>query len=99
MFLLKFAKVKFTAFSSRTTPELEGTVSFISPATTTDPATGRSFYVAQVSVKPDQYAKLEGKKMVPGMPVEVFLQTESRTALSYLLRPVMDQFGRALREN
>jgi multidrug efflux pump subunit AcrA (membrane-fusion protein) len=93
------AKVKFTAFNSRTTPELEGTVSFISPATTTDPNTGRSYYVAQVDVKPDQHAKLDGKKMVPGMPVEVFLHTESRTALSYLVRPMMDQFGRAFREN
>jgi HlyD family type I secretion membrane fusion protein len=93
------AKLKFTAFNARTTPELKGSVGFISPATTVDPSTGRSYYVVQVEVQGDQYAKLEGKKMVPGMPVEVFLQTESRTALSYLMRPMFDQLGRTFREN
>ena len=92
-------KLKFTAFNSRTTPELKGHISFISPATTVEQGTGRAYYVAQVDVPAEQYAKLDGKKMVPGMPVEVFIQTESRTALSYLVRPMMDQLGRAFREN
>lgn len=92
-------KLKFTAFNSRTTPELKGHISFISPATTVEQSTGRAYYVAQVDVPAEQYAKLEGKKMVPGMPVEVFIQTESRTALSYLLRPVQDQLSRAFTEN
>ncbi|MFT3670727.1 HlyD family type I secretion periplasmic adaptor subunit [Aestuariivirga sp.] len=92
-------KLKFTAFNSRTTPELKGHISFISPATTVEQSTGRAYYVAQVDVPADQYAKLEGKKMVPGMPVEVFIQTESRTALSYLVRPVYDQLSRAFTEN
>jgi HlyD family secretion protein len=43
-------------------------------------------------------AKLEGKKLVPGMPVETFVQTESRTALSYLVTPFTDQIHRAFRE-
>ena len=37
-------------------------------------------------------------KLIPGMPVEVFITTGERTALSYLVKPVTDQFNRAFRE-
>jgi HlyD family type I secretion membrane fusion protein len=93
------ARVRFSAFSARETPELIGSISFVSPATTVDPATGRAYYVAQIEVAPDQLSKLNGKKLVPGMPVEVYAQTESRTVLSYLGKPMMDQFRRAFQEN
>ncbi len=91
-------KLRFSAFSTRETPELNGTVAFISPATSTDPANGQTFYIVQVEVADGELAKLNGKKLVPGMPVESFIQTESRTALSYLLKPMADQFRRAFRE-
>jgi HlyD family secretion protein len=99
VYLAQEARLRFTSFSARETPELVGSVSFVSPATTVDPATGRAYYVAQVEVSKDQLSKLNGKKLVPGMPVEVYAQTESRTALSYLGKPLMDQFRRAFREN
>jgi len=35
---------------------------------------------------------------VPGMPVEVFVQTEPRSMISYLLKPLRDQAARAFRE-
>ena len=34
----------------------------------------------------------------PGMPAEVYIQTDSRTALSYLIRPLTDQMARAFKE-
>jgi HlyD family type I secretion membrane fusion protein len=92
------AKLKFTAFSSHKTPELFGNVAFVSPATSTDQGTGRVYYVTQVEVTPDELAKLGEKKLVPGMLVETFIQTESRTALSYLVKPFQDQIERAFRE-
>jgi HlyD family type I secretion membrane fusion protein len=91
-------KLRFSAFSARETPELGGLVAFISPATSTDPANGQTFYTVQVEIADGELAKLNGKKLVPGMPVESFIQTESRTALSYLLKPMIDQFRRAFRE-
>jgi hypothetical protein len=36
--------------------------------------------------------------VIPGMPVEAFVMTEKREAISYLLKPLMDQMQRALRE-
>jgi HlyD family type I secretion membrane fusion protein len=92
------AKLKFTAFSSRKTPEIFGNVAFVSPATSTDQSNGHVYYVTQVEVTPDELAKLGEKKLVPGMLVETFIQTESRTALSYLVKPFQDQIERAFRE-
>ena len=37
-------------------------------------------------------------KLVPGMPVEAFLQTGDRRVMSYLVKPMMDQISRAFRE-
>jgi HlyD family type I secretion membrane fusion protein len=92
------AKLKFTAFSSRSTPEIFGTLAFVSPATSTDQASGHVFYVTQVEVPPDELAKLGDKHLMPGMLVETFIQTESRTALSYLVKPFQDQIDRAFKE-
>jgi HlyD family type I secretion membrane fusion protein len=92
------ARLRFSAFSSRDTPELNGKVAFVSPATTTDLGNGQVYFVAQIEVSDGELAKLDGKKLVPGMPVETFVQTESRTALSYLAKPFVDQIQRAFRE-
>lgn len=92
------ARLRFSAFSSRNTPELSGKVAFVSPATTTDSSNGQVYFVAQIEVSDGELSKLDGKKLVPGMPVETFVQTESRTALSYLARPFIDQIQRAFRE-
>jgi HlyD family type I secretion membrane fusion protein len=98
IFVGQDAKLKFTAFSSRNTPEIYGKVAFVSPATSTDQQSGRVYYVTQVEVPAAELDKLGGKKMVPGMLVETFMQTESRTALSYLLKPFVDQLARAFKE-
>ncbi len=92
------AVLRFSAFNSRTTPELMGTVSKISPDAFVDERTSRSYYRAEVLLKEGELSKLEGQKLVPGMPVEVFIQTGERTPINYLLKPITDYFNRALRE-
>ncbi|RKF12437.1 HlyD family type I secretion periplasmic adaptor subunit [Roseovarius spongiae] len=91
------AKVVFTAFNSRTAPEIFGTVSGISPDSVTDPATGRSFYRVTLAIPPEELTRLEGHEILPGMPIEGFLQTGERTVMSYLIRPLSDQLRRAFR--
>ena len=93
------AKVVFSAFSTRTAPEIFGTVSGISPSSVTDPSTGQSFYRVTLVIPPEQLALLEGHEILPGMPIEAFLQTGERTALSYLTRPLADQMRRAFRDD
>jgi len=92
------AAMRFAAFDQKTTPELEGAVTMVSADLTQDQRTGASFYTVRVGLKRDEVAKLDGAKLVAGMPVEVFMKTTGRTALSYLIKPLVDQAGRAFKE-
>jgi HlyD family secretion protein len=47
---------------------------------------------------PEEIAKLGEVRLIPGMPVEAFVQTGDRTMLSYLFKPLRDQLMRAFRE-
>ncbi|KFE34463.1 HlyD family type I secretion periplasmic adaptor subunit [Thioclava atlantica] len=90
-------RLRFTAFNQRTTPEVAGEVRVVAAAASKDPATGRPYYLCSILMTEE--AQLPGgRKLVPGMPVEVFFQTGERTALSYLLKPVTDQMQRSMRE-
>ncbi|HEY1748850.1 MAG TPA: HlyD family type I secretion periplasmic adaptor subunit [Xanthobacteraceae bacterium] len=90
--------LRFSAFDIRTTPEINGTVSRVAADTSTDQRTGQTYYVVRISMAPDQIARLGDVRLTPGMPVEAFIQTGQRTMLSYLIKPLHDQFMRAFRE-
>ncbi|MES2749750.1 MAG: HlyD family type I secretion periplasmic adaptor subunit [Pseudomonadota bacterium] len=90
--------LRLSAFNQRTTPELNGTISRISPDTTTDQRTGQSTYTVRISMPPAEVARLGEVRLIPGMPVEAFVQTGDRTMLSYLAKPLSDQLMRAFRE-
>lgn len=92
------AVLRFSAFNSRTTPEVFGTVATVSPDSIVDEQTGMSFYKAEVKLKAGELAKLEGQELLPGMPVEVYIQTGERTPFNYFAKPMTDYFTRALRE-
>ena len=92
------AVLRFSAFNLRTTPEIDGTVTRRSADTTTDQRTGQSYYTIRIAMTKDEIARLGNVKLMPGMPVETFVQTGDRTALSYLIKPLKDQFMRAFRE-
>jgi HlyD family secretion protein len=92
------AILRFTSFNARTTPEIEGVVTRISADISTDQRTGQSYYTLRISLPPEQVERLGDVKLLPGMPVEAFVQTGDRTMLSYLMKPLHDQFVRAFRE-
>ena len=94
----KMAYVRFSAFNHQTTPEVIGQVQSVSADLSVDQMTGASYYVARVSISKAELEKLDQKRLVPGMPAEVHIKTEDRTALSYLLKPFEDQMQRAFRE-
>jgi HlyD family secretion protein len=56
-----------------------------------------TYYVGEVKLDGD-IAALGGRKLLPGMPVEVFISTEERTALSYLAKPFLDHASRIFKE-
>ncbi|WP_421762512.1 HlyD family type I secretion periplasmic adaptor subunit [Devosia sp.] len=90
-------RLRFSAFNRRTTPELTGEVTQVSASATRDPITGERFYLARVKVTGDM-SELDGKPLVPGMPVEVFVQTGEQVAIAYFLKPFTDQISLAFRE-
>jgi HlyD family secretion protein len=92
------AVLRFTAFNARTTPEINGTVSRISADASTDQRSGQSYYTIRISLSALETARLGDVKLLPGMPVEAFVQTGERTVISYLLKPLRDQIARAFTE-
>ncbi len=92
------AVLRFSAFNMRTTPEINGTITRVSADTTTDQRTGQSYYTIRVTLPQDVSALLGDVKLLPGMPVEAFVQTGDRTVISYLMKPLRDQFMRTFRE-
>ena len=92
------ARVRLTAFSGFTTPTLSGKVVGVSADRLVDERTGAPYYEARVALDPEQ-PELAKWKLQPGMPAEVMIVTGRRTALAYLLGPLVASFGRALRED
>jgi HlyD family secretion protein len=93
------AELVFSAFSSRETPHLMGRVMLVSPDALTDAQTGATYYTAEIELAEGERARLGERALIPGMPVEVFLQTGRRTPLAYLVKPFTDYFARAFRES
>ena len=92
------AVLRFPGSNQRTTPELNGEVRRISADVTQDQKSSASFYTARIGISDEELARLDGFALVPGMPVEAFLQTGARTVMSFLLKPVADQVTKAWRE-
>jgi HlyD family secretion protein len=90
-------KLVFPAFSARTTPDLTGTISIVSADAFSDSATGATFYRAEIALDSNEAQRL-GHPLLPGMPVEAFIQTTPRTPLAYLLQPFTEYFNKAFRE-
>lgn len=93
------AGLRFTAFNQRTTPELNGEVQLVSADTSQDQKTGASYYTARIAIPEDEITRLHGLHLIPGMPVETFINTGDRTVMSYLVKPMTDQINRAFRGN
>ena len=92
------AVLRFSAFDTRTTPEIFGKVTRVSADTTLDQRTGQSYYTIRIALERDQMARLGNVRLVPGMPVDAFVQTGERTVIAYLMKPLSDQIVKAFRE-
>ena len=94
------AVVKFPAFNAKSTPRLEGLVTTVSPSTLKDQdQQNKPYYQVQVELPAEELAKLgRDHKLVPGMPAEVYIETQSRSILSYVVKPVADIIARLGRD-
>ena len=91
-------RVRFSAFNQRTTPEADGEILTVSADAILDEATGLSHYKAQVELTQGTLPQDFEVRLVPGMPAEVFVKTESRSAMSYFLKPFFDAMSKTFKE-
>ena len=96
------ALVRIQAGEERVNPDMTGKVILVSADLSHDKAAAglaeRSYYMIRVSLPPDELARLNGLKLLPGMQAEVFVQTYARTPLQYIIKPLRDQMTRVFRE-
>jgi HlyD family secretion protein len=92
------ARLRMSSFNMRTTPEIGGVVLQSSPDRLIDPVTGLPYYTARVEIPEEELKYLNGQQLVPGMPAEVYLQTEKRSVFSYIMKPAVDAMSRGMRE-
>ncbi|MFN3663051.1 HlyD family type I secretion periplasmic adaptor subunit [Yoonia sp.] len=91
--------LRLSAFDRRQTPYLTGTVSLLSADAFQDDRSGLSHYRAEVQLNAAEAQNLTATlTLLPGMPVEVYAQTGTRSPLRYLTKPFTDYFARALRD-
>ncbi len=93
------AVLLFSAFNQRTTPEVFAKVETVAADLVTNPQTGEAWYSIRTRIPAEEMAKLGNLTLLSGMPVEVFVKTGERTAMSYLLKPLSDQLARAMTED
>ena len=92
------AQVSLSAFNQRVTPTVEGTVTWVSADRLTDASSGEEYYTARIDLKDQNDPRLNGLKLLPGMPAEVLIRTGERTLIQYLISPVEQSISRSLRE-
>jgi HlyD family secretion protein len=92
------ASMLFTALNTRVTPRVSGQVFYVSADRIVDERTGQPYYSVRLKIARDLPESVSREQIYPGMPVETFIATGSRTFAEYLTRPLLDSFGRAFRE-
>jgi HlyD family secretion protein len=99
VFVGQSVRLIFPAFSTRTTPEMMGQISTISADAIIDQNTSAPYYRAEIVISGDEMAKISNLTLLPGMPVDAFIQTGARSPMTYLIQPFTDYFRNALRES
>jgi HlyD family type I secretion membrane fusion protein len=92
------ASLKFKSFNGRQIPIILGRVLQISADAFLDQRTQKTYYNVAIALNEAELSKLGDTELIPGMPVEAFLTSESRTPLSYAMRPILFYFDRAFRD-
>ncbi len=91
-------ELTFSAFNLNTTPNIPGIVVNVSPDRLTDERNGAPYYKMKAKVTPAGKKLLAHHQVQSGMPVDMFVKTGERTLANYLIKPLMDRVGSALRE-
>ncbi len=93
------ANLRFsTAHARRLTPIVPGQVKLIGADKIKYPDSPDEYFLAQIEVTPEGRKLLAPLIVQPGMQVDVIIKTGERSFVSYILKPLTDQFAKALKE-
>ncbi|MFN3547989.1 MAG: HlyD family type I secretion periplasmic adaptor subunit [Mesorhizobium sp.] len=92
------AEVLFTSYKQRLTPRLHGSVREVSADRLVDDRTQIPYYLTLLEVDPDDLSNAPQIQLYPGMPATVMITTIERTALDYLVGPLVESFHSSFRQ-
>ncbi|HIC79351.1 MAG TPA: HlyD family type I secretion periplasmic adaptor subunit [Kiloniellaceae bacterium] len=91
--------VVFPSYPQRHILRIDGAVTHVSADALEDERSGDPYYLAKVEVFREKLETVAPQiRLTPGLPAEVFITTEERTVLEYLLQPLRQTLERSLRE-
>lgn len=93
------ADVNLLPYNQRRVPRLHGTVTHVSADRLVDKRSDQPYYATKIRVQDPASIGLEGVQIVPGMPAQVFIKTGRGTVALYALKPLVDSFHGAFRED
>lgn len=94
------AYIVFPSFAQRNLKRIEGIVQRYSPDALEDKRTGERYYSARIAVDRKHLEAVAPEiELSPGMPAEVFIGTQERTMLEFLIQPFLLTLERAFRES
>ena len=93
------ARVRLLAYKHRRVPPVEGVLTYVSADRFVDKETERAYYTARVRLNEASLRELPKVEIMPGMPAEVLIKTGQFTVVQYMLRPFLEGFNRAFRED
>ena len=91
--------VRLTAYRQRTTPLIAGKVVYVSPDALTDRQSGAAYYLMHVELDRTALAEAGSIAIQPGMGAEVFVRTLDRSALEFLVEPLVNATRRSMRNH
>jgi HlyD family secretion protein len=93
------AQIRLTAYNQRRLSPLKAKISYIDADQTVDEKRDSSYYVVRAKIDPGELAKHPDIKLRAGMPADILVLNKPRTAIDYLLAPIVESMDRAFRED
>ena len=93
------AEVSLLPYNQRRVPRLKGIVTRVSADRLLDKRTDQPYYATKIHVQDPRIAEIDGIRIIPGMPAQVFIKTGRGTVALYALKPLLDSFNNAFHED
>lgn len=93
------ARIRLTAYRSKIVPMLKGSVINVSADSFVEAGSNVAYFLARIRITDSELKTLaDNVHLYPGMPVEAYIVTGSRTFFTYLFDPIIISTRKAFRE-